>query len=278
MLLAVDIGNSQITFGVHGDRRNDMLSPTSEEPNRGGWLASWRLPSDREQTSDELAVQLEALFAIDRIEPSEITDCAMSSVVPSLSSVVAESVQRVVGIKPLIVGPGIKTGIEIRYSPASSLGTDRLVDAVAAVDRVGAPAIVVDFGTATTFNVVDKNRRFMGGAIAPGVKVAVSALADAGAKLSHIDLAPGHAPPPLIGRSTEDSMRSGIIYGYAELVAGLLARLIDERKEADGRPPVVVATGGMSYAIAHYVDYFDLIVPDLILDGLRIIAELNPRD
>ncbi len=278
MDLAIDIGNSQITLGL-GDA--------------AGWRARWRLATDPRRTADEYTVLVGELFALDGCAPGAVGAVALSSVVPVLTPVIVAMCRRLFGERPLVVAPGVRTGLAIRYSPPAALGTDRLVDAVAARTRFGAPVVVVDFGTATTFNVVDAAGTFVGGAIAPGVGLAAAALAEAGARLSRIDIAPpGNDAPALVGRNTEASMRSGILYGYAGLVEGLLARIDTELADmgpSDGMPDnysaqgmvpgardvPVIATGGMAGVVAPLVPRITAIEPDLILDGLRIILDLN---
>lgn len=292
MDLAIDIGNSQITLGLGDD---------------AGWRAHWRLATDSRRTTDEYSMLVRDLLEVDASDPRDVTGVALSSVVPALTPVVAAMCRRIFGRSPLVVEPGVRTGLAVRYNPPSALGTDRLVDAVAARARFGAPVVVVDFGTATTFNVVDAAGTFIGGAIAPGIGVAASALAEAGARLSRIDFrSPAAEPPPLVGRSTEASMRSGILYGYAGLVEGMLARIdaelaemaaVDGTEFADrtvtaggpeamdrarasrmnpGTPIPVVATGGLAGVVAPLVPRIDAVEPNLILDGLRIILALNP--
>jgi len=275
--LAIDIGNSQITLGLGDD---------------AGWRARWRLASDPRRTADEYAALVRDLVARDGCEPASVRATVVSSVVPALTPVIGAVCRRLFDRTPLVVGPGVHTGMAVRYNPPAALGADRLVNAVAARARFGAPVVVVDFGTATTFNVVDAGGVFVGGAIAPGVGLAAAALAEAGARLHRIDLAPASLdPPPLVGRTTEQSMRSGVLYGYAGLVEGLLARIdaelgvMAERGAGTNRggtiysataPVPVIATGGMAGLVAPLVPRITAVEPDLILDGLRIILALNP--
>lgn len=255
MLLAIDIGNSQTALGVRAP---------------GAWLALWRARSDSRRTADETAILFRSFLEEVDVTPGDIDGVVMGSVVPALTAVVAETVSRLFDIQPLIVAPGIKTGLPVRYQPEGSLGGDRLADAVAAKELMGSPAIVVDFGTATTLNVVDGNGVFIGGAIAPGVGLAAAALAASGARLTPVDLA-SHPAPAIVGRNTAESMRSGILYGCASLVEGLLARF---DLELAATPPVV-ATGGMAPAMAPLVKRVSTVEPFLTLDGLRLIAERN---
>jgi len=219
-------------------------------------------------------VLLNGLFELHASLPAEVTAIALSSVVPTLVPVIDAVSQQQFGLRPLVVGPGVRTGMDIRYESPASLGTDRLVDAVAARAAYGAPVVVVDFGTATTFNVVNQSGAFAGGAIAPGIGIAAAALAQAGARLRQIDLAPPDGMP-VVGRNTEHSMRSGVIYGYAGLVTGLLRRILDELAPVHSDQVPVVATGGMVQAMAPLVPRINTIAPDLTLDGLRLIATLN---
>ena len=260
-LLAIDIGNSNIVIGVDWGR---------------GWEARWRLASHPARSADELVLTVSGLMHLDGVNPESIGRSVITSVVPELTEPVQAMCRRLFGGPALVVGPGLHTGMPLRYQPAASLGADRLVDALAARAAFGAPVITVDFGTATTFNVVDVSGTFVGGAIAPGVGIAAQALADAGARLTRIALLPA-AETPLVGRSTEQGMRSGLLLGFAGLTRGLLDRLEAElRQDGSGRP-AVVATGGLVYHIAPWVPRIDHVVPDLILDGMRLIATLNPQ-
>jgi type III pantothenate kinase len=260
LILAIDVGNTEIVLGLGGE---------------DGWTARWRLATVANRTADEYGVLVADLFARAGRSVREPTGIVVTSVVPCLTPVVTELCQRLFGRSPLVVGPGVRTGMPVRYQPPAALGSDRLVDAVAARARFGAPVVVVDFGTATTFNVVDAAGAFIGGAIAPGVGVAAEALARAGARLSRIELASGDGLP-VVGRNTEQSMRSGVLYGFAGLVAGMLGRTDAELAGMGvaSRAPAV-ATGGMSRLIAPLVPRITAVVPDLTLDGLRLLFELN---
>jgi type III pantothenate kinase len=259
MLLAIDVGNSRISLGV-GDA--------------AGWRARWALETDARRTVDEYGLLLHQLFALDGLDPAQVTGAVMTSVVPAMSTLMVALCREHFGRKPLVVEPGVHTGMEVRYDPPAALGGDRLAGAVAARWQSGAPVVVVDFGTATTFNVVDRAGRFIGGAIAPGVRLAVEALAEAGARLRHVPLDSG-SDLPLVGRNTEQSMRAGVLLGYAELVGGLLER-IDSELAVPGLPaPSVLATGGLAPLMVPLVPGLATIAPDLKLDGLRLIHGLN---
>lgn len=258
MLLALDVGNSQITVGLY------------EPP---AWRAQWRLTTDTSRSADEYGVYLAELFRREGHDPSEVKGVVLSSVVPAVTSTLETVCRERIGCRPLVVAPGIRTGMEVRYHPPSSLGSDRLVNAVAARARWGAPVIVVDFGTATTFSVVDARGAFVGGAIAPGVGTSADALAEAAARLRHVGLAT-ESPVPLIGKRTEASIRAGVLYGHASLVSGLLKRMMAEL-EPEGRPVPAVATGGFAGLIAPLVPLIRTTDPQLTLEGLRLVAELN---
>jgi type III pantothenate kinase len=259
MLITIDIGNSQISCVVfrHGQR-----------------AAGWRLPTDTQRTLDEYALVLESLMLREGLAPNHESGAVLSSVVPALSPVFVELATQWTGRPPVVLGPGTASGMPIRYSPPTALGPDRLADAVGAVERFGAPVVVVDMGTATTFNVVDPQGAFVGGAIAPGVSVMADALVRSGARLSTVDMTAGPGEGD-IGRSTEQAVRLGVMHGHAGLVTGMLRRIIDEL----GAPPrsqlPVVATGGWSRVVAPLVPRIDAVVPDLLVEGLRAIHERN---
>jgi len=215
-----------------------------------------------------------ALFSADHIDVGSVRSVAISSVVPAVTPLMVTMATGLFGVKPLVVAPGIRTGVRIRYDPASHIGADRILNAVAARAKLGAPVIVVDFGTATTFTVVDAGGDLVGGAIAPGVGVAAEALAHSGARLRRIDLSPARGMP-VVGSNTEASMRSGVLYGHAALVEGLLERMQSELGQQGAHPAPVVATGGHSSLIAPLVAAVDVIDPDLTLDGLCLIHQLN---
>jgi type III pantothenate kinase len=250
--LAVDIGNTEIAMGLHDGT---------------AWISRWRIQTDSRRTADEYRILVAALLPTDAADWMRAV--TLSSVVPELTGVLQSVSQALFAQTPLIVNVGVRTGMEVRYDPPRALGSDRLANAVAARALFGSPVIAVDFGTATTFSVVDEAGAFAGGAIAPGVGVAAAALAESGARLRRIDLTA--APMSVVGRTTESSMRSGILYGYAGLVDGLLTRM---EAELSARP-AVVATGGHAAALAPLVTRFDAVEPDLTLDGLRRIGELN---
>ena len=253
MLLCVDIGNTNITMGLY----------------RGQELVThWRLYTDHHKMPDEYGMLLVSLLAHHGYEPSDVQGVSLASVVPPLTDVFRQMASIYLGVEPLVVGSGVKTGVAIRYDAPRDVGADRVVNAAAAYRLYGGPACIVDFGTGTTFDALSSTGEYLGGAIAPGVLVAAEALFARTAKLPRVDL---RAPSKAIGRNTMDAMRSGILFGYVGLVEGLVERF---RREL-GPEMHVIATGGLAPLIARETDLFDAVDPWLTLKGLRIIYELN---
>jgi len=253
MLLGIDIGNTNIKFGLFdGDRLR----------------AHWRVATDRAKLSDEYAILLINLFAAEHLEVGDVTGCAISSVVPSLTPEFAAVSRRYLKQEPVIVGPGLKTGLSIRTDHPAEVGADLIVSAVAARQMYGAPVIVIGFGTATTFGAVSAQGDYVGVAIAPGVSTAAEALFRFAAKLPQVELA---RPPHAIGKNTIHSMQSGLIFGFAGLVEGLVERM---RAELGGQARVV-ATGGLAELVTAETDVIEVVEPDLTLIGLRLIYQMN---
>lgn len=253
MLLAIDIGNTNISVGLFKD---DKLE------------SRWRLATDVARTADEYAVILRNLIESDHLHLSDITNAAICSSVPPTVGVFTDICQRYLGITPLIVGAGTKSGIRVLYDDPRQVGPDRIVDAVAALELYGGPVIVVDFGTATVFDAVSADGDYLGGAIAPGIGISTEALYQHASLLSPVELV---TPPHAIGRNTTHSMQSGIVFGYIGLVEALLARFQEEL----GAKATVVATGGLAPGIASQIKAIDVINPDLTLLGLHRIFDLN---
>jgi type III pantothenate kinase len=258
-LLAIDVGNTQVTLGV----REGTV-----------WRAHWRLRTSDRRTADEYAALVRALFRAENIGVDTVTSVAISSVVPRVTPLMVATAVALFGVTPLVIAPGIRTGLRIRYEPATDLGSDRILNAVAARAKLGVPAIVVDFGTATTFTVVDGTGDVIGGAIAPGVGVAAEALAHSGARLRRIELSLARCET-VVGSNTEASMRSGVLYGHAALVDGLIERMQAELVERGSGRARVVATGGHSALMAPLLAELDAVDPDLTLNGLCLIHDLN---
>jgi len=255
MLLCVDIGNTNITMGLY--RGQDLLT-------------HWRLFTDHHKMPDEYGLLLVNLLAHHGYSPDDIQGVSLASVVPPLTDVFRQMADRYLGVEPLIVGSGVKTGVAIRYDAPRDVGADRVVNAAAAYRLYGGPACIVDFGTGTTFDALSATGEYLGGAIAPGVLVAAEALFQRTAKLPRIDLRP---PSQAIGKNTVDAMRSGILLGYVGLVEGLVERF---RREL-GPEMQVIATGGLAPLIAQETEVFEVVDLWLTLKGLRIIYELNAR-
>ncbi len=251
MLWVIDIGNTNIVSGVHDGQT---------------WLHLWRIQTQRDKMPDEYVVLFRALFQEAGLEPKQLTRAVISSVVPPLTGTLAEVTRRLCGFEPLIVGPHLDTGIRILLDNPAEIGSDLLANAVAGYHRMGGACIVVDFGTATTVIAVSERAEFLGGAIAPGLKLAVPALAGGTAQLPAIPLA---APPRAIGTGTISAIQSGIIYGYVGLVEGLVRRF---RAEMGCEAPVI-ATGGLSGLMAQHTTLFNQVDVGLTLEGIRLIAE-----
>ncbi len=256
MLLCIDIGNTNIKLGLY---RGDKL------------VTNWRIFTDPSKLADEYAVLLLSLFETERIDKKEITGCAISSVVPSLTIAFRELVKRHLGLKPVVVGDVKKPVIKINADNPREVGPDLIANAVGAVSLYGSPVIVIGFGTATTFSAVSADGLFQGVVIAPGIVTGAQSLFNAGAMLPEVDL---RRPDNVIGKNTILSLQSGVIYGFAGLVEGLVKRI---KKELGGDAKVV-ATGGLAKLIAKEVDCIDAIEPELTLLGVRIIYERNCPD
>jgi type III pantothenate kinase len=253
MLLTVDIGNTNITLGVFD----------GEELR-----ATWRMATNVNHVADEYASLLITLMRYNGMETSDIKEIALCSVVPPLQSTFEELFKRYFHISPLVIGPGIKTGVRIRFDNPREVGPDRIANAAAAHHLYGGPVIVVDVGTATTFDTVSKEGDWMGGAIATGIGTAAEALFSKAAALPRVELVhPEHA----IGTNTIAAMQSGIIFGYVGLIEGIVARIQQEL----GEKATVVATGGYAELIARETKVIDKINPDITLIGLRLIYLMN---
>ena len=257
MLLVIDVGNTNIVAGVIDCK--------------GKIKTHWRFSTDRSKTADEFGIILRGMFEYSDIEMREITGIIISSVVPPVLVPVSHMCERYFGLKPMIVGPGTKSGVAIHYDNPREVGADRIVNAAAALDKygkLGRPMIVIDFGTATTFDALLPDGDYLGGAIAPGIGISSEALFAKTAKLPRIELL---RPRKVICRNTVRSMQSGIMYGYVGLTEGIVARM----KEELGGDALVIATGGFANAIKQDSKLIDVVEPFLTLDGLRILYEKN---
>ena len=249
MLLALDIGNTNITLGVFDGEK---------------LAATWRLSTDRSKMLDEYSIMLNQLLGLRDLTVEDIDTAALCSVVPPLTPMFVELCQQYLNVEPLVVAAGTRTGIRILYDNPRDVGADRIVDAAAAMKLYGGPVIVVDMGTATVFDAVTADGDYLGGAIAPGMAIAHDALFSNTSQLRRVELV---SPATPIGRNTIHAIQSGIVLGYAELVRGMVARFDKEL----GGGAKVVATGGMAHIIEKEAGVFDDVNPDLTLTGLRLI-------
>lgn len=259
LLLAVDVGNTNIVLGVF-DLDQGIHAPQ---------LASWRLATSRERTADEYGLSTFALLRHRGLEPSQVTQVVVSSVVPPLHPVIDTWVRTYFQADPLWIEPGIKTGLKVMIEHPGELGADRIVNAVAGIEKHGAPLIAVDFGTATTFDVVNEKREYLGGLIVPGLKISAEALFQRTSRLPRVEIA---EPERLVGRSTTQAMQSGLFYGYVGLVDGIMERLLAEYPDA-----VPVATGGLAKVVVPATRHIHILEPDLTLEGLRLLWFKNRR-
>ncbi len=253
MLLAIDIGNTNIKVGVF----------SGEELK-----ATWNLATGIHRTADEYGVALLNLMERKKVLPSKISGVALCSVVPPLLATLVELCRKYLNTKPLVVEAGVKTGMRIRLDNPREVGPDRVVNAVAAQSLYGKPLIIIDLGTATTFDVVSQDGDYLGGAIAPGIVIATEALYTRTAALPRIRLS---TPEQAIGKNTISAMQSGIIFGYVGLVEGVIRRIEHEL----GTKAKVIATGGQAHLLAHETPVIEVVNPDLTLTGLRLIYEMN---
>ncbi len=256
MLLTIDIGNTNITFGVYDAQRTLQYH--------------WRIKTDYGRLADEYGIIILGLMRHEKLEFEQIRGVAMASVVPPLTQVFTEMVERFIKQKPLLVDADTKTGVTVAVDSPQDVGADRIVDAAAVYHLYGGPACVVDFGTATTFDAVSDTGDYLGGAIAPGIGIAAEALFSRTSKLPRIDFVP---PPDVIGKNTVQAMQSGLMYGYVGLVEGVVARF----KKSLGPTMRVIGTGGLAETMAAQTDVIQIVNPWLTLEGLRLIWEMNQK-
>jgi type III pantothenate kinase len=255
MLIAIDVGNTQTVMGLfEGEELVD----------------SWRLSTVRERTADEYRLYFAGLLRQDGYRLEDVDGVALSSVVPVAKAAMIEVAEEMIQGHLVVVGPGVRTGMPINIDNPREVGADRVVNAVAAMHEYGAPVVAVDFGTSTNMDVVDASGAYIGGAIAPGLEVSQDALIRATAALRRVDMI---APRAAIGRNTVEAIQSGLVYGHAGLVDGIVDRLVAEV----GGDPAVVATGGLASTIVPHCRSVSIVDETLTLDGLRLIYEMNPE-
>jgi type III pantothenate kinase len=258
MLLVIDAGNTNTSLGVF---------------DGADLVAHWRLTTARSRTVDEYGVHARNLFELAGLDFKAINAIAIASVVPPMNYTLKTMAETYFNLTPLFVDHNTDTGLKILYQPASDVGADRIVDAVAAVNKYGAPCVVVDFGTATTFNAVNERGEYLGGVITPGIMISTDALFERTAKLPRVDI---RRPQKVIGSSTIEAMQSGLYHGFVGLVDGVLRKMIDELS-IEQKAPRVIATGGLAPLIATGSEFIELVDETLTLEGLRLVYERSER-
>lgn len=253
MLLAVDVGNTNVTLALF---EGEHL------------VADWRVTSHRERTADEMAVELRELFSLRGYELDVVTGVVISSVVPNLNPALIEASRRYLKCEPVMVGPGVKTSVRIRYENPKDVGADRIANALAAYTKYGGPVVVIDFGTAVTYDAINAEGDYLGGAIAPGVEISLDALVSNTAMLRRVEAV---APDSVIGRNTVTSIQSGLVWGFVAQVEGMVERMVAEL----GGTAKVVATGGQAGLVAGLTHVIQVTDPLLTLEGLRLIYLQN---
>lgn len=253
MIFVLDVGNTNTVLGVY---QGDDLK------------YHWRVETSRNKTEDEYGMVIKSLLQHEGLSFAQFDGIIISSVVPPIMFALERMCKKYFGVKPLIVGPGIKTGLDIKYENPREVGADRIVNAVAGIHEFGSPLIIVDFGTATTYCYINEDKQYMGGAIAPGINISTEALYSRAAKLPRIEIT---RPESIIGKNTVSSMQAGILYGYVGQVEGIVSRI----KEQSKVEPLVIATGGLATLIANESTAIDIVDPFLTLKGLQLIYKRN---
>lgn len=257
MVFVLDVGNTNIVLGIYKDKK---------------LMVDWRLSTDHKRSSDEYGIQVRQLFEQNNIKASDIEGIIISSVVPNIMYSLEHMIRKYFNQNPIVVGPGVKTGINIKYDNPKEVGADRIVNAVAAHEIYEKPLIIIDFGTATTFCSVTKEANYLGGTICPGIKISSDALFDKAAKLPRVELV---KTPGVICKNTVASIQAGIIYGYAGQVDYIVSKMKKEMMALGEEEPFVVATGGFAKLISEEAKSIDEINAILTLEGLRVIYEKN---
>ena len=253
MIFVLDVGNTNAVLGVFED---------------GKLRQHWRMETDRHKTEDEYGMLVKQLLEHEGLSFQDVKGIIVSSVVPPIMFALERMCEKYFKIKPLVVGPGIKTGLNIKYENPREVGADRIVNAVAGIQLYGSPLIIVDFGTATTYCYINENKHYMGGVITPGIMISAEALYSRAAKLPRIEIT---KPSSIIGKNTVSAMQAGILYGYVGQVEGIVRRMKEEAKQE----PKVIATGGLAKLIAEESNVIDVVDPFLTLKGLHMLYERN---
>ncbi|MCP3764518.1 type III pantothenate kinase [Domibacillus sp. A3M-37] len=253
MIFVLDVGNTNTVLGVYeGETLNHH----------------WRIETNRNKTEDEYGMMIKSLFQHDGLQFEQIEGVIISSVVPPIMAALERMCEKYFHVKPLVVGPGVKTGLNIKYENPREVGADRIVNAVAGIHEYGTPLIIVDFGTATTYCYIDESSHYMGGLIAPGIGISTEALYTRASKLPRIEIT---RPEAVVGKNTVSAMQAGILYGYVGQVEGIVSRI----KKENNTNPTVIATGGLAGLIAKECSMIDIVDSDLTLKGLLLIYKRN---